>query len=583
MARPPLNRSMFRMPGMSRQPVGILASGPQIMQAAQGSMNQNQFMMGANQNQFMMGANPARAVRVSTAPTVQTPIMPTVQTPDPRMNAMDKSIADSLSASDVEAMLGRQFSSANARLPASDPTTRSSLSIDAKDENALTSVGDLINKSNQDILAATPPPETDRLGSFQSQMRANIDKYRAELDSAKPPSLNSPIAALGGDSYNKIVNDMLEENDTDIPNIADYKMSDFKDLAMEVTGKDKDPSEVADEDRDTAFWLNLMKAGLAIASGESANALTNVAKGLSFGLESYGKDMSKITDRERADNKELAGIKFALLKDQKDADIAQRAARIQGLQTRVAIADKLTTRELAEFDKKQARALDYLKLENDLVVKSNEMGLKLDELAFNKEKFNQTVKATLAGQTPKFIRELAAAGYVTATDPEKGVDFSDPNSYSLTAAGQSLFSAYVESKGTARITELMSAAEAAAEVMAVDMLTFNHLPEDKGGPAARNSALILGKMKLPSDTTAKINVLIPIAQAQNARTTAPEFIDYVLEENVPGVKYFNEDGREVQVEGNFNQMDLGDQNEFRGQVAFIEFFPVGTRALATPE
>ena len=293
--------------------------------------------------------------------------------------------------------------------------------------------------------------------------------------------------------------------------------------------------------------------------------------------------MSKITDREREDNRELAGIKFALLKDQKDADVAQRAAKIQGLQARVAIADKLTDRELAQFDKKQARALQSLQLENDFVVKLNEMGLKLEELAFNKDKFNQTVKATLAGQTPKFIRELAAAGYVTATDPERGIDFSDPNSYVLTEAGQTLFSTYVESKGTARITELMSAADAAAEVRAVDMLTFNHLEGDAASKAARNSALILGKMKLPSDTIAKINVLIPIAQAQNARTTAPEFIDYVLEENVPGVKYFNQDGREVQVEGAFNQMDLNDQKTFRSGVAFIEFSPVGTRRLATPE
>jgi len=562
----PLYRKMFRAPGMSRQPQGILASGTEIMNAAQRNMVQNP---------FMMGENPVRPVQVSTAPTVQVP--------DQRMNTLDKNIMDSLSASEAEAMLGQQFSSAAAMTPASDPTTRSSLSLDAEGEAALKSVGDRINESNQDILTTTPPSETDRLSKFQSEMRANINKYKAELEGAEPPSLNSPIAALGGDSYNKIVNDMVTANDTDIPNIADYKMSDFKDLAMEVTGRDRDPSEVADEDRDTAFWLNLMKAGLAIASGESSDALTNVAKGLSFGLESYSKDMSKITDREREDNRELAGIKFALLKDQKDADVAQRAAKIQGLQARVAIADKLTDRELAQFDKKQARALQSLQLENDFIVKSNEMGLKLEELAFNKDKFNQTVKATLAGQTPKFIRELAAAGYVTATDPERGVDFSDPNSYALTEAGQTLFSTYVESKGTARITELMSAADAAAEVQAVDMLTFNHLEGDAGSKAARNSALILGKMKLPSDTIAKINVLIPIAQAQNARTTAPEFIDYVLEENVPGVKYFNQDGREVQVQGTFNQMDLNDRNAFRSGVAFIEFSPVGTRRLATPE
>jgi hypothetical protein len=91
-------------------------------------------------------------------------------------------------------------------------------------------------------------------------------------------------------------------------------------------------------------------------------------------------------------------------------------------------------------------------------------------------------------------------------------------------------------------------------------------------------------MKLPSDTTAKINVLIPIAQAQNARTTAPEFISYVLEENVPGVKYFNADGREVKIaEGTYKQLESDAKKEFRATVAFAEFSPVGTRRLATPE
>jgi hypothetical protein len=572
---------MFRVPGMSRQPQGILASGTQIMNAAQRNMVQNP---------FMMGDNAVRPVQVSTAPTVQAPAS--------RMNTMDTDIMNSLSASEAEAMLGQQFSSAAAVRPPADPTIRSSLSLDAEGEAALKSVGDRINESNKDILS-TPATETDRLSKFQSDMRKNIDDYRAKLESAEPPSLNSPIAALGGDSYNKIVNDMVTANDTDIPSIADYKLSDFKDLAMEVTGRDRDPSEVADEDRDTAFWLNLMKAGLAIASGESSNALTNVAKGLSFGLESYAKDMSKITDREREDNRELAGIKFALLKDQKDADVAQRAAKIQGLQARVAIADKLTDRELAQFDKKQAIALQGLKLENDFIVKLNEMGIKLDELAFNKDKFNQTVKATLAGHTPKFVRELAAAGYVAATDPERGVDFSDPNSYTLTEAGQTLFSAYVESKGTSRITELMSAADAAAEVQAVDMLTFNHLGGDAASKAARNSALLLGKMKLPSDMKDKINVLIPIAQAQNARTTSPEFINYVLEENVPGVKYFDQDGTEVPQEKDYKLLEFEKRADFRNRIAFIEFSSVGkppppppptrsnesggSRVLATPE
>ena len=537
MARPPLNRSMFRMPGMSRQPVGILASGPQIMQAANGSMNQNP---------FMMGANPARARQVSTAPTVQTPIMPTVQTPDPRMNAMDKSIADSLSVTDVEAMLGRQFSSAAAMTPPADPTTRSSLSIDAEDEDALTSVGDSINKKNAEALAAKKPAEgSDLAANLAGDLRKNINAYRTALDKAEPPSLNSPIAALGGKSYNKLVNDLISEGDTDIPDISDYKLSDFKDLAMEVTGRDREPGEVADEDRETAFWLNLMKAGLAIASGESSNALTNIAKGLSFGLEAYGKDMKDITQQERAANKEIAGIKFALLKDKKDSDIALRAAKIQALQTRVAIADKLNAQQLAEFDKKQARALEMLKVENDFVVQINSAKIKMETLKNDKEKFEQTLKATLAGQTPKFIRELAANNMVVATDPSKGIDFSDPNSYTTTAEGKALFEAYIESKGSVRLTDLMESANASSDLMMAQGFDFSHLPPEQAKKMAKQVTLAMGKVKLPTDAEAAAAAKIPYGRATGARTSDNNMIQYVLNNNIPGVSFYNIDGGEM--------------------------------------
>ena len=38
MARRPLSRPMFRVPGASRQAAGILASGPQLIEAAQRNM-----------------------------------------------------------------------------------------------------------------------------------------------------------------------------------------------------------------------------------------------------------------------------------------------------------------------------------------------------------------------------------------------------------------------------------------------------------------------------------------------------------------------------------------------------------------
>jgi hypothetical protein len=564
MARPPLNRRMFRVPGMSRQPMGILASGPQIMDAA---------MRSTNQNPFMMGDNPVMARQVSTANQVVVPPVSTSAIEGaPAMNSaafnqLDRDLMGSLSAADAEAMLSSQFDALGGPSP-TDAAARKGANL-AKEATA--SVMDTINAKNKELLAREAAnKKPDRLGDFQSQLRKNIDGYRAALDKAEAPSLNSPIAALAGKSYNELVNEFITEGDTDIPSIADYKLSDFQDLAMQVTGRDRDPSEVADEDRQTSFWLNLMKAGLAIASGESSDALTNIAKGLSFGLESYGKDMKDITQQERDANKEIAGIKFALLKDQKDADVAQRAAKIQALQTRVAIADKLNAQELAAFDKKQARALEMLKVENDFIVKSNEMGLKLDELDFNREKFGQTVKATLAGQTPTFIRELAAAGYVAATDEKKGVDFADPNSYTLTEEGDALFRAYVESKGSVRLTDLMESANAASDLGMAYGASFSHLPEAEAKKAAKTLTLAMGKLKIPTTEPEASAAKLPYFRQTNARTSDGNMIQYVLENNVPGVTFHGPSG-EVLSQDNLDLLKSRNKKASATPIQYIQF------------
>ena len=368
------------------------------MQAAQGSMNQNPFMMGANPGMLRQVA--------TTNQVVVPPVSASAIEGAPRMDSLaftglDRDILNSLSASEAEQMLGANFDTAGGPSTMEQTEPREGEGTGpAVLESLQTSIGDSINKKNAEALAAKKAAEgPDLAANLSGELRKNINAYKTALESNKPPSLSDPIAALGGKSYNTLVNELITADDTDIPDISDYKLSDFKDLAMEVTGRDRDPSKVADEDRETSFWLNLMKAGLAIASGESSDALTNIAKGLSFGLEAYGKDMKDITNQERAANKEIAGIKFALLKDKKDSDIALRAAKIQALQTRVAIADKLNAQQLAEFDKKQTRALEMLKVENDFVVQINSTKLKMEEL---KTQLNTSYQRTIENDTQAF-------------------------------------------------------------------------------------------------------------------------------------------------------------------------------------
>ena len=59
-------------------------------------------------------------------------------------------------------------------------------------------------------------------------------------------------------------------------------LSDMEAMAKKIMGFD--PSKSKESKRDS-FWRNLTMAGLAIAAGESGNALTNVAKGLMVGMD----------------------------------------------------------------------------------------------------------------------------------------------------------------------------------------------------------------------------------------------------------------------------------------------------------
>jgi hypothetical protein len=130
----------------------------------------------------------------------------------------------------------------------------------------------------------------------------------------------------------KEVQKVLEETDDDIDLEAVERM------AKKALGL-KDGKEY-DEDKTTAFWMAVIKGGLATAAGESANALTNIAKGLSFGVDSYGKDMNSIADDEREDRKDLAKMKYELIKDEKSARIAKRTLKLQGYQALAAIENR---------------------------------------------------------------------------------------------------------------------------------------------------------------------------------------------------------------------------------------------------
>ena len=543
MARRPLSRPMFRVPGASRQPAGILASSPQLMQAAQRNMGaQDLYQPAVVQGPLtgvgpdMFGVQPRQVSAVTAPPATVTPA------------ALPPSYDDTAVMDQVAGSLGSDV------LPEPKPT---------------------------------PPMKSDQFGDIDERSEATLDRMVGSANNLRTATDNilkgvpsRDDAILGGKSVNELYADVEEKMGRDAPSLKDYNLADFEDLAMQSLGYKEGelgPSEVADKDRRTSFWLSLIKAGLATAAGESPYLLTNLAKGLSFGVESFGKDLGDINQREREDNRAIASAKMDLLKDQRSVDTANRAAEIQAATMKVQLAESIRGEAREDAFRQIDMAVNFQKMENDLFRYVNDENRAWAEIDFNKDKFDKTLQATIAGQQPEVIRGmLVAPGYMEAAKEGVEIDPMDPSTYRMTAAGEALFKAWIKGKGTTRLTNLAQAADAAAKKQAVMGLDFSHL--DNGEELARDAALEIGALaNIPSSIDDRPAALIPIARATGARTSDAKMIDYVvLEGNTAGIDFYDSNNQKIDI-ANMSEDDI------INRTAYIEFGRPGSRVLATRE
>ena len=560
MARRPLSRPMFRVPGVSRQPAGILASSPQLIQAAQRNM-----MPPAMQPPGMMPINMPQP-----AP-VQGPLTGAGVTPD---------------------MFGVQRRQVSAVTAPPAPVTPAALPPSYDATAVMDQVAGGLGSEVLPKPKPTPPLRPDDLGNVDERSSGTVDRMVGSFNRARQAADNilENVASredkiLAGKSINELYDEAFAAMDAETPTLSDYNLADFEDMAMKSLGytEGRGPKQIADEDKKTSFWLSLIKAGLATAAGESPYALTNIARGLSFGVESFGKDLKDISATEREENRAIASAKLALLQDQRSVDVANRAAKIQAAQFRVQAAESMRGEQLAQANAEIDRALAFTQIENDLykfVANQEQSWASLD---FQKDKFEQQIKATIAGLQPEIIRGmLLVPGYVKAAEEGGTVDPMDPGSYVLTEDGEELFRTWVTNKGAVKLTDLTKAAEAASDTMVVDMLDFSHLG-DSGSDMARKAQLQIGKLSLPSDPGARAAQLVQIARATGAASNAPAMIQHVIESgNLAGLTFLDKDGRELDV-SSFDPDDSKDQRDLEEATSTIIFGRVPTRQLATQE
>ena len=570
MARRPLSRPMFRVPGASRQAAGILASSPQLIEAAQRNM-----MPPAMQPPGMMPINMPQPAPVQGPLTGVGPDM------------------FGLQRRQVSAVTAPPATVTPAALPPSYDATA------VMDQVAGGLGSEVLPKPKP---AAPSKPEDfgkvdQRSATMVEGMVENLNEQKAATDKILEGVPSRDDAIIGGKSINQLYGDLEEKMGQDAPSLKDYNLADFEDLAMESLGYKKGelgPSEVADKDRRTSFWLSLIKAGLATAAGESPYLLTNLARGLSFGDESFGKDLGDINQREREDNRAIASAKMDLMKDQRSVDTANRAVDIQVAQLKVQLAESIRGEAREDAYRKVDQLAQFTKMENDLFRYVNEANREWEKIDVQSDQFAKTLAATYAGQQPEIIRGmLMTPGYVEPATPGGKIDIMDPNSWILTEDGKELFDSWVKSKGTTKLTDLVQAAESAAVTMNVGLLDYAHLG-DSGPAAARRAQLQIGKMGLSSNLEDQANALIGYGRATNASTSSPIMIEAILESgNLSGIDFYDkngqkitafesEDGQSVNLE-DFDPNQSGDIDLLLQSTAYVIMGRAGQRTMATPE
>ena len=226
-----------------------------------------------------------------------------------------------------------------------------------------------------------------------------------------------------------------------------------------------------DEDKMTAFWMAMIAGGAETAAGQSANAFTNFAKGLKFGVQQFGKDLNAINEDEREDRKNIAKLSYELVKDDKSAKLAERTLKIQGYQALANLEEKkFQFRSEMEYKKESdniknemARAslqLTAAKTFNDMALGKGNYDLRVETLALNKQKqkdylvnFEKELNQKFQlGTMTNEVKNVMAFG------PEFG-EFDDKGKFTLNDNGQKIVLASV--LGKTKITDTMEMASAA--------------------------------------------------------------------------------------------------------------------------
>ena len=465
------NRPMFRIPGLTNnQPGGIMSSGPRIMKAS--------LISNANANPVMTGANQPPVIQdmpifTNTIPTSLQPGVGNILGSGEKFEGTTKAGVEGQVNPKSNLAKLRQAALKNKKIEEGskvvDDLSPGTGKISQKTTTETVDDGETIDADmvTPDFGQPTKQAGTEDntlesnvniLSGFQSQTKQLSDKTASALAKVSAGLASADDIKVGGKTLNENVNALVAKMNQEG---KEPTLADVQDDAIKLLGFD--PNELEgefEEDRKASIFLNMMKAGLAIAAGESPNAISNIAKGFAVGLQGYGQDVGRLSKQLREDRREARSTMYNLLKDAKSEALAKRTLELQKMEGIVNINRTLVGDAKKKALDKFNTTMTALKWNQSVLSAAADIQFKEKNLAVTQDNVNKTYRLGLAKAEPEVIQLLKFNGEIKLKDPSKPeIPFGEPGyveQYDITDKANKNITAYLNDLVAGKSTGLQS-------------------------------------------------------------------------------------------------------------------------------
>ena len=434
----PLNRSMFRQAGMSKQPMGILASSPELMNAAKGYEKGGQVVKANVGKAFransldLYGGNQSGGIAGAPRSLEDLKQFQMRNQIEPNLSSLNESYSLDKLKKDKDAAIAESLQ----MVPSG-----SADNYGIEKFESVVARGDKINNENESILKnddlkypnnrsmggrgdanefVDPPATGDSTVSdlYGENISENILAEQTNITNAYT-KLSKNLADVNDMTFlGTTANKALQEQITLLKSQdKEFTIADAKKAFAKLGYKDDEAlTEDFNEEREASFWLNMMKAGASMAAGTSSDTLQNFAKGFTTGLEGFGKDTGQLRKELREDKKEASKTIFNLLKDGKSERIATKAL---DLQKAAAISNIVSTQageERTRQTNEVANEVANRKLTISLFKTFADMNFEAKKFNVGREDVEAASNIAYAKMIPDDLKLLIASGEVKIID-----------------------------------------------------------------------------------------------------------------------------------------------------------------------